>query len=161
LAGLAIVTLASGASLAMEPEIERAPDTGGAPAPKSEDGATPATPEIEAAIQQTIIGQIEAFQSDDGARALEFAVPQAAQVWQSPEAFMTMVREGYEPIYRPQSFSFVLAVAERGTANQVMRVTGENGETVIALYSMYRQSDGRWLIGGVQTFDVEDEEEEL
>ena len=118
-------------------------------------------PEIDAAIQASIVGQIEAFQADDGALALTFAIPQARQVWRTPEIFMEMVRTAYHPIYRPAEFSFAGAVAQGGIARQVVRVTGENGQTVLALYDMYRQPNGRWLIGGVATVEVEPEEQSL
>ncbi|MCZ6764621.1 MAG: DUF4864 domain-containing protein [Alphaproteobacteria bacterium] len=120
-----------------------------------------ATPEIEAAIQETIIGQIEAFQSDDGDLALTFAIPQARRIWPTAEVFMTMVRQGYGPIYRPAAFSFEGAVTIGTVARQFVRVTGENGDTVLALYDMYLQADGVWLIGGVRTVPVESEDDQI
>ncbi|MCZ6604116.1 MAG: DUF4864 domain-containing protein [Alphaproteobacteria bacterium] len=120
-----------------------------------------ATPEIEAAIQETIIGQIEAFQSDDGDLALTFAIPQARRIWPTAEVFMTMVRQGYGPIYRPAAFSFEGAVTIGTVARQFVRVTGENGDTVLALYDMYLQADGIWLIGGVRTVPVQSEDDQI
>ncbi len=120
----------------------------------------PASAEVEAAIHRSIIGQINAFQVDDGALALSFAVPQASQLYETPAAFMEMVRNGYQQIYRPGAFSFVATVRDGDVANQVLRVTGENGKTVLALYQMHLQDDGSWLIGGVQTLRVDDKENE-
>lgn len=119
----------------------------------------PASPEVAAAIQQVIISQIDAFQVDDGSLALSFAVPQAKQIYETPDAFMDMVRNGYKQIYRPEEFSFVAAVMEGDVANQIVRVKGENGKTVLALYQMHRQDDGSWLIGGVQTLRVPEKDD--
>ncbi len=74
---------------------------------------------------------------------------------------MTMVRRGYGPIYRPEAFSFEGAVTLGTVARQFVRVTGENGETVLALYDMYLQTNGVWLIGGVRTVPVESEDDEI
>ena len=123
------------------------------------DQPKPPSPEIETAIQAPILGQMEAFQLDDGVLALSFAVPEAVEVYGTPKDFMTMIRDGYHPIYRPESFSFEGAVADDDIARQLVRVKGENGESVLALYALIRQEDGRWLIAGVQTVPVKEEDE--
>ena len=114
----------------------------------------PPSPEIAAAVRETIVGQLEAFQADDGALAMTFAVPHVTNFFPTPEIFMAMVRGGYGPLYRPQSFSFEGAGVQGDLVLQTLRVTAESGETVLALYELVRQADGRWLIAGVRTVPV-------
>ena len=121
----------------------------------------PVTPEVAAAIQETIVGQIAAFQIDDGALALTYAIPRARQVWRTPEEFLTMVRQGYDAIYRPDEFTFEAAVAQGNVALQLVRVRGQDGKTILAQYNMYQQPDGRWLIGSVRAVEIEPEEDTL
>ena len=102
-----------------------------------------------AEFQRIITGQIDAFRADDGARAYSYAAPSIKRIFPSPDIFMQMVRQGYMPVYRPQSFRFgEAAVDPLGRPAQRVTIVGPDGKTYEALYSMERQSDGSWRIDG-------------
>jgi hypothetical protein len=93
-----------------------------------------------AAAQATITAQIEAFKRDDGATAYGFA---------TPENFMGMVRGGYQPVYRPRSYSFQPGVvASDGTIKQALDVVGPDGGYWVAEYALKTMPDGTIRITG-------------
>lgn len=105
--------------------------------------------EDEAAFRSVISQQIEAFRADDGARAYGFAAPMIKQIFPNPDVFMNMVRKGYQPVYRPQSFSFGAAgFSASGRPIQKVTVVGPDGITYEAIYTMEQQPDGSWQING-------------
>lgn len=55
------------------------------------------------AFREVIDLQIKAFHSDDAEVAYQFASPSIKSLFPTPEAFVTMVRQGYQPIYRAES----------------------------------------------------------
>ena len=59
-----------------------------------------------AAAQSVIQSQEEAFGRDDAAAAYTFAAPSIKSWYRTPETFMSMVRNGYAPVYRHRSFEF-------------------------------------------------------
>lgn len=100
-------------------------------------------------FQRIISGQIDAFRVDDGPRAYSYAAPSIKRIFPSPDIFMQMVRQGYKPVYRPQSFRFGEAgVDPLGRPAQRVTIVGPDGKTYEALYSMERQPDGSWRIDG-------------
>ncbi|MCA3574852.1 MAG: DUF4864 domain-containing protein [Aestuariivirga sp.] len=103
----------------------------------------------KAALQSVISGQIEAFRAEDGARAYSYAAPMIKQIFPNPDVFMNMVRQGYQPVYRPQSFKFGQAgLSASGRPIQRVTVVGPDGITYEAIYTMERQPDGSWQING-------------
>jgi hypothetical protein len=105
--------------------------------------------EDKAAFQSVISGQIEAFRAEDGARAYGYAAPMIKQIFPNPDVFMNMVRQGYQPVYRPQSFKFGAAgLSASGRPIQRVTVVGPDGITYEAIYTMERQPDGSWQING-------------
>jgi len=101
-----------------------------------------------AAIQALIADQIAAFGRDDGAAAYALAAPGIQDLFPTVEAFMAMVRGGYEPVYRPQAVAFgTLVESSRGPVQPVF-VTGPDGGRYVAIYLLERQPDGAWLIAG-------------
>src|SRR3954470_20734542 len=59
-----------------------------------------------AAFRRIISDQIAAFNADDGAKAWSYAAPSIKQIFPTPDVFMSMVKKGYQPVYRQKSFSF-------------------------------------------------------
>jgi Domain of unknown function (DUF4864) len=101
------------------------------------------------AFRSIIAGQIEAFRADDGARAYSYAAPIIKQIFPTPETFMSMVRQGYQPVYRPQSFQFGDAgIAASGRPTQRVKLVGPDGLNYDAIYTMEQQPDGSWQISG-------------
>jgi hypothetical protein len=101
-----------------------------------------------AAIQQVIQGQVDAFRRDDGAAAFGYASPTIQGMFGSPGVFMDMVRQGYQPVYRPRAFDFREIVDLHGQPAQRVDVIGPDGRPVIAIYPMRQLPDGTWRIDG-------------
>jgi uncharacterized protein DUF4864 len=108
-----------------------------------------------AEFQRIITAQISAFRADDGPKAYSFAAPVVRNIFPTPEIFMSMVKRGYQPVYRPQSFNFTEALIDpMGRPAQKMLVVGPDGKTYEALYSMEKQPDGTWRISGCTLLEI-------
>jgi hypothetical protein len=106
-------------------------------------------------FQRVITSQLNAFNADDGAAAYGFAAPTIKRMFPSPEIFMSMVKKGYAPVYRRQSYSFGRIGNEMGGApTQHVTIVDVNGKTWTALYAMERQPDGSWKIIGCQLVEA-------
>ena len=101
-----------------------------------------------AAIRHAVEGQMSAFRRDDGAAAFAYASPRIRAIFKDPDSFMRMVRQDYQPVYRPKAVSFRDPETIEGNLVQPVEVIGPNGVPVTALYIMERQDDGSWRIGG-------------
>jgi hypothetical protein len=101
-----------------------------------------------AAIRQVIQAQVDAFRRDDGAAAFGYASPGIQGMFGTPEVFMDMVRQGYQPVYRPRAFDFREILEMHGQPAQRVDVIGPDGRPVIAIYPMRRLPDGTWRIDG-------------
>jgi hypothetical protein len=108
------------------------------------------------AFRSVIEAQIAAFARDDGQTAFSFASPDIQQIFGTPENFMEMVRAGFTPVYRPQSYRFEDPVHLEGQPAQPVTVIGPDGRGVIALYRMQQQDDGSWRIAGVTLHPVDE-----
>lgn len=107
------------------------------------------SPADEEAFRSIITDQIDAFRADDGARAYSHAAPMIRQAFPNPDVFMNMVRQGYQPVYRPKSYSFGKAgFSASGRPIQRVTLVGPDGQTYEAIYTMERQPDGSWQING-------------
>lgn len=100
------------------------------------------------AFQKIIKGQMNAFARGDAVQAFSFASRDLQHRFQTPDFFMQMVRQGYQPVYRPRDVSFgALKSGPQGPVQEVY-VIGPDGETWLALYSFEQQEDGTWKISG-------------
>lgn len=100
------------------------------------------------AIRGVIEGQMRAFRADDGAAAFAFASPNIQRLFGDPDRFMTMVRSGYQAVYRPRHHEFRDLAPEAGRLVQRVLLVGPDGVPVIAAYLMQQQPDGTWRIDG-------------
>ncbi len=107
-------------------------------------------PADQAAIESVITGQIDAFRHDDGDRAYGFASPDIQAMFGDAGNFMSMVRQGYQPVYHPQSYVFGDARSIDGVLMQEVAVIGPDGEPHVAQYAMEQEPDGSWRIAGCQ-----------
>ena len=109
----------------------------------------------KAEFQRIITAQITAFRADDGLAAYDFAAPVVKNIFPTPEIFIAMVKQGYRPVYRPQSFNFTETLIDpMGRPSQKMIVVGPDGKSYIALYSMEKQPDGTWRIAGCTLLEI-------
>lgn len=103
-----------------------------------------------AAIRHVIEAQLAAFQRDDGAAAFGFASPGIRELFGTVDNFMSMVRTGYQPVYRPRRVEFGAIDIEEGAPTQHVFLVGPDGVGVEALYFMEREPDGTWRINGCE-----------
>jgi hypothetical protein len=98
---------------------------------------------------QTVIrSQEEAFGRDDAAAAYALAAPGIKSMFQTPDVFMSMVRNGYAPVYRHRSFDFGEAKTYEGKLYQQVHIIDANGDAWEALYTIEVQDDGTFQISG-------------
>ncbi len=100
-----------------------------------------------AAGQSVIQSQEEAFGRDDAAAAYTFAAPSIKSWYRTPETFMSMVRNGYAPVYRHRSFEFGEAIVLDGKIKQQVHIIDADGVAWEALYTLEQQPDGTLKIG--------------
>lgn len=110
--------------------------------------ASPVRADDVTAAQSMIRAQDEAISRDDAAAAYSYAAPVIKQAFTQPEIFMSMVRQGYAPLYRPKSFEFGRGQALDGGAAQLVYITDTDGVAWEALYTLERQQDGSLKITG-------------
>ena len=108
------------------------------------------------AIRDIIQSQVDAFRRDDGDAAFGLASPSIRGMFGSSDIFMDMVRQGYQPVYRPKEFDFAEIVTKDGRSTQKVRVVGPDGRRYNAFYPMTRLPDGTWRIDGCYLEDAEE-----
>ena len=104
----------------------------------------------EVAIQSVIDDQINAFQSKDYDRAFSHAAPTIKQIFKTTDNFVGMVKNGYAPLYNPDSYAFSRSIEQGGSVYQEVIVTDQNGKQWQAVYTLKKQEDGSWKITGVK-----------
>lgn len=101
-----------------------------------------------AVIRMVIQRQIDAFRRDDAPAAFALTSPGIQARFGTAERFLAMVRESYQPVYRPRQVVFLEAVVAQGQVMQRVLVTGPDGVPVMAVYPMARLPDGSWATDG-------------
>lgn len=99
-------------------------------------------------IQDLIRGQLSAFARNDAADAYSYASPEIQRKFQNPEIFITMVKRGYRPVFKPREVSFGMTRDTKGGPVQEVFVVGPDGNNWLALYSFSQAADGNWKIAG-------------
>ena len=104
----------------------------------------------ENAVQSVIEDQINAFQAKDYDRAFSHAAPTIKQIFKTTDRFVSMVKNGYQPLYNPDSYAFSRSIEQGGSVYQEVIVTDKNGKQWQAVYTLKQQEDGSWKITGVK-----------
>ncbi len=100
------------------------------------------------AMVKTVLDQLEALRRGDWTSAYRFASA-SIQAQFTPETFRQMVTRSYAPIARPlQSRILATRVLDATRGFVEIRVEGQNGETIDALYELVEER-GAWRINGV------------
>jgi hypothetical protein len=98
-------------------------------------------------FERIISEQISAFNADDGARAFSYASPTLQRLFVSPDNFMDMVKRGYRPVYRQQSYRFAGVMNDpAGRPAQRVIFVDPSGRVWTAIYTFEQQPDGSWRI---------------
>ncbi len=101
------------------------------------------------AITSVIQSQIDAFLADDFATAFAFASPNIKSIFQTPERFGLMVRQGYPMVWRPADVKYLELEDQNGMLWQKVMITDQAGAIHVLGYQMI-EADGGWQINGVQ-----------
>jgi len=101
-------------------------------------------------IRAVVEAQLDAFRQDDAARAFGYASRGIRATFDTPDAFMHMVRTAYAVVYRPRSVAFEPPVIVAGEVLQPVRMTDAQGRAWLAIYPMQRHPDGSWRVNGCQ-----------
>ena len=103
----------------------------------------------DTAITSAIDGQIAAFLEDDFNRAFSFASPMIQNMFQTPERFGMMVRQGYPMVHRPAEVQYGSAEVDGMVTRQRVLITDQSGTLHMLEYEMVPMG-GSWLINGVR-----------
>ena len=122
----------------------------GGPVPAATDPMPSTTPDAHdvVAIRAVIQGQLDAFRADNAGQAFAYASPAIQSIFKNADTFLSMVRTGYQPVYRPREVEFRDLADIDGRLTQRVLLVGPDGTVVVAHYFMQRQPDGSWLING-------------
>ena len=110
--------------------------------------AAPAFADDVTAAQGVIRAQEQAFARDDAAGAYAQAAPAIQEIFPAPDIFMSMVQNGYPPVYRHKSFEFGESTSDGSRIAQRVHIVDANGEAWEALYTLELQADGSYKITG-------------
>ncbi|WP_441234029.1 DUF4864 domain-containing protein [Bradyrhizobium sp. 930_D9_N1_4] len=106
------------------------------------------------AAQRVIRSQEQAFARDDAAAAYSHAAPAIREIFPAPDIFMSMVQNGYAPVYRHKSFEFGESKSEGNSVSQHVRIVDADGNAWEALYTLELQPDGSYKITGCSLLKV-------
>ena len=106
------------------------------------------------AIHETVQSQLEALSNDDAAGAFEQATPEKRLLIGSPDNFLRLIKEEYNPIYRYQRVLFSRPEVVNGDAIQIVRVTDSYSRVWVAVFWMQQGEDSSWKIDGCQLLET-------
>ena len=95
---------------------------------------------------EVVIHVHRVFARDDAATAYSFASPALQNHFRNPDGFMSMVRNGYAPVYRHRSFVFGEVKVLEGKIYQDVQIIDADGAAWDALYTLETQADGNLKI---------------
>lgn len=106
------------------------------------------------AIHEVVQSQLEALSNDDAAGAFELATPEKRMLLGSPDNFLRLIKEEYNPIYRYQRVIFSRPEVVDGDAAQMVRVTDGYSRVWVAIFWMLQDDNGNWRIDGCQLLET-------
>ncbi|QSP95582.1 DUF4864 domain-containing protein [Marinobacter salinisoli] len=105
--------------------------------------------EIDVAIRDAIMRQIEAFANDDEETAWTYASEGIKRQFGSSDVFVDMVREQYPAVHRASTIEFAERIPHGPFEIQTVKIRGPEGGRWDAFYRMVRIR-GEWRIAGVR-----------
>lgn len=106
------------------------------------------------AIHEVVQTQLEALSNDDAVSAFELATPEKRMLIGSPDNFLRLIKEEYNPIYRYQRVIFSRPEVINGDAIQIVRVTDGNSRVWLAIFWMQQGDDSAWRIDGCHLLET-------
>lgn len=102
-----------------------------------------------AAMRSVISAQTEAFLADDVTTAFSHASPGIKDMFDTPENFGRMVRQGYPMVWRPAELRFLATETVAGQLWQGVLIRDHAGRLHVLDYQMIEGPDG-WKINAVR-----------
>ncbi len=100
------------------------------------------------AIRKTIGAQLAALKAGDATKAFSFAAPGIRAQFGTPGNFLEMVRSTYGALIAARYTEFLEGAVIDERIIQPLRLIAPDNTVQVALYTMERQTDGRWRIAG-------------
>lgn len=106
------------------------------------------------AIHEVVRSQLDALSNDDAVSAFELATPEKRMLIGSPDNFLRLIKEEYNPIYRHEGVIFSRPEVVDGDAIQLVRITDGSSRVWVAVFWMLQGDDGNWRIDGCQLLET-------
>jgi len=101
------------------------------------------------AVQRVIGGQIYALKSGNHQSAYSYAAPNVQQAFPSVKNFISMVQNGYKPLYQHISYIFGKNTSSNGEVYQEVIIADETRQLWQFIYTLKQQKDFRWKVTNV------------
>lgn len=106
-------------------------------------------------IEDVIGEQLQAFNDRDVEDAWQYASPMIQGLFQTPDNFGNMVRNGYPMVWTNRDVEFLELGEINGVLTQRVLIRDGEGVAYILEYAMIQTADG-WRINGVQVLPAPD-----
>lgn len=106
-------------------------------------------------IEDVIGEQLQAFNDRDIEDAWQYASPMIQGLFQTPDNFGNMVRNGYPMVWTNRDVEFLELGEINGVLTQRVLIRDGEGVAYILEYAMIQTADG-WRINGVQVLPAPD-----
>ena len=106
-------------------------------------------------IQATISRQLEAFQTDDFAKAFSYASPSIQSIFGGPDNFESMVKRGYPMVWKPGKVTFLSVDPYHHGMAQNIQIFDRSKKAHYLRYYMVKLGDS-WKISGVEILPSSD-----
>ena len=106
------------------------------------------------AIRAVVQLQLDALAEDEAAIAFDQATTERKLQIGTPDNFLRIIKEQYNPVYRHRTAIFSTPRLVHGMAIQVVRLTDGVGNVWVAVFKMERDDGKSWKIDGCQLFET-------
>lgn len=103
-----------------------------------------------AEIRSAVETQIDALTNDDAAKAFDLTTEDTRNRLGSPDNFLKIIKEKYEPVYRHRLALYSSPQVVLGKVYQAVRLTDLESHVWVAIYLMHKDEQGTWKIDGCQ-----------
>ena len=102
-----------------------------------------------------IEAQLEAFKQGDARKAFSYASPTIQSLFGNADAFMQMVRDGYDVVLKPASVRFVKFQGDGANALHAVQMIDRQKTLWNVYYVLQKHTDGSWRIASCETEKAE------
>jgi Domain of unknown function (DUF4864) len=106
-------------------------------------------------IRSIVEAQLRALQRNDADEAFTHASPGIQAMFRTPQNFMRMVQQSYQPVCRPRAVMFEPIMLLQENWTQPVLILSPEGNPLRALYLMEQQPTRCWKINGCYLVPIE------